>query len=224
MKWLATFLMITQLLSHIISFGSSGLPADLTANAVSTPATTQTPSPTIQPTPSQTPTPAPTEKPKKTAAPTATQKAKKKKTKKQKTTDASAAQTKTKSRTGISYTQEDVEELARIMLWEAGSESDKGQMAVAEVILNRVKHPSAWPNTIKGVIYQRSQFTPTNNPNYKKRAVSNHFRTLAKRVLDGESVLCCENVTYFSRGKSRYMADAFKIGRHWFGHRKHCAE
>ena len=117
-----------------------------------------------------------------------------------------------------------MEELARIMLWEAGSESDKGQMAVAEVILNRVKHPSAWPNTIKGVIYQRSQFTPTGNPNYKKRAVSDHFRTLAKRVLDGESVLCCENVTYFSRGKSRYMADAFKIGRHWFGHRKHCTE
>ena len=40
--------------------------------------------------------------------------------------------------------------------YEARSESDQGQRAVAQVVLNRVAHP-AYPNTVCGVVYQGSE-------------------------------------------------------------------
>ena len=48
--------------------------------------------------------------------------------------------------------------LARCVNGEARGEPYTGQVAVAAVILNRVKHPS-FPNTISGVIYQRGAFS-----------------------------------------------------------------
>ncbi|MBL8789267.1 MAG: cell wall hydrolase [Rhizobiales bacterium] len=46
--------------------------------------------------------------------------------------------------------------LARAVYFEARSESEMGQLAVAKVILNRTKNP-AYPKTICGVVYQGSQ-------------------------------------------------------------------
>lgn len=43
--------------------------------------------------------------------------------------------------------------LATAIYFEARGESEKGQLAVAQVVLNRVKNP-AYPNTICGVVYQ----------------------------------------------------------------------
>ena len=43
--------------------------------------------------------------------------------------------------------------LAQAIYYEAGSESEAGQRAVAQVVLNRVRHPS-WPNSVCGVVYQ----------------------------------------------------------------------
>jgi N-acetylmuramoyl-L-alanine amidase len=48
--------------------------------------------------------------------------------------------------------------LAKCVYAEARGESYQGQVAVAAVILNRVKHPS-FPNTIAGVVYQPWAFT-----------------------------------------------------------------
>lgn len=48
--------------------------------------------------------------------------------------------------------------LARAVNGEARGEPYEGQVAVAAVILNRVKH-SSFPNTIAGVIYQPGAFT-----------------------------------------------------------------
>jgi spore germination cell wall hydrolase CwlJ-like protein len=45
--------------------------------------------------------------------------------------------------------------LTSAIYYEAASESDDGQRAVAQVVLNRVRHP-AWPNTVCGVVYQGS--------------------------------------------------------------------
>ena len=49
--------------------------------------------------------------------------------------------------------------LAAIVECEAGGESYEGQLAVASVVVNRVKS-SSFPNTISGVIYQGGQFSP----------------------------------------------------------------
>ncbi|MGN6820076.1 MAG: cell wall hydrolase [Sphingomonas sp.] len=46
--------------------------------------------------------------------------------------------------------------LATAIYYEAASESEEGQRAVAQVILNRVRHP-AFPSTVCGVVYQGSE-------------------------------------------------------------------
>ena len=46
--------------------------------------------------------------------------------------------------------------LATAIYYEAASEPDDGQRAVAQVVLNRVRH-SAFPNTVCGVVYQGSE-------------------------------------------------------------------
>lgn len=63
------------------------------------------------------------------------------------------------------YTSDEVYWLSRIISAEAQGESLEGQIAVGNVILNRVESPD-FPNTIYGVIFDRSfgvQFTPTAN-------------------------------------------------------------
>ena len=52
----------------------------------------------------------------------------------------------------------DLQLMARAVNGEARGEPYTGQVAVAAVILNRVKH-SSFPNTIAGVIYQPGAFT-----------------------------------------------------------------
>ena len=48
--------------------------------------------------------------------------------------------------------------LTAAVYYEAASEPDQGQRAVAQVVLNRVAHP-AYPNTVCGVVYQVSERT-----------------------------------------------------------------
>ncbi len=48
--------------------------------------------------------------------------------------------------------------LTAAIYYEAASEADDGQRAVAQVVLNRVAHPS-YPNTVCGVVYQGSERT-----------------------------------------------------------------
>lgn len=56
------------------------------------------------------------------------------------------------------YSNSDIQLMARLVYGEARGESYTGQIAVAAVVLNRVKN-SAFPNTISGVIYQPYAFT-----------------------------------------------------------------
>lgn len=60
------------------------------------------------------------------------------------------------------YSSQDVKLLARVIYGEARGESYTGQVAVAAVVLNRVKNPS-FPNTISGVVYQPYAFTAVND-------------------------------------------------------------
>ena len=57
-----------------------------------------------------------------------------------------------------SYTNSDIQLLARLIYAEARGESYTGQVGVGAVVLNRVKS-SSFPNTIAGVIYQPYAFT-----------------------------------------------------------------
>lgn len=62
------------------------------------------------------------------------------------------------SSSGSSTNNSDVNLLARIVYGEARGEPYTGQVAVAAVVLNRVKS-SKFPNTISGVVYQSGAFT-----------------------------------------------------------------
>lgn len=62
------------------------------------------------------------------------------------------------SSSGSGYASSDVYLLAKLVYGEARGEPYTGQVAVAAVVLNRVKS-SKFPNTIAGVIYQSGAFT-----------------------------------------------------------------
>jgi len=57
-----------------------------------------------------------------------------------------------------SASSSDLNLLSRLVYGEARGEQYKGQVAVAAVVLNRVKS-SSFPNTVAGVIYQRGAFS-----------------------------------------------------------------
>lgn len=63
--------------------------------------------------------------------------------------------------------EEDLELLASIIYCEANGEPYIGKVAVGNVVLNRVKS-SRYPNTIKGVIYAKGQFSPVKNGSMAK--------------------------------------------------------
>lgn len=56
------------------------------------------------------------------------------------------------------FSQSDIDLLACLVFGEAGNQSDECQRAVASVVINRI-NSSEFPNTCRGVIYQKSQFT-----------------------------------------------------------------
>lgn len=58
--------------------------------------------------------------------------------------------------------------LGALVQCEAGNQSYEGKLAVAAVVMNRVRS-SAYPNTIAGVIYASGQFTPAGNGKVERR-------------------------------------------------------
>ena len=61
-----------------------------------------------------------------------------------------------------SYTQEELSLIARIVYAEAAGEPYEGKVAVAAIILNRVRSDQ-FPDTVAGVVYERWQFSCVGN-------------------------------------------------------------
>jgi spore germination cell wall hydrolase CwlJ-like protein len=93
--------------------------------------------------------------------------------------------------TGVSYnptmsaSDEEVWLIAAIVEWEAGGESYQGKLAVANVILNRVRS-SAYPDSITGVIYAPKQFSGVTDGN------GNLTSKFAARLEKGPATECLE--------------------------------
>lgn len=82
---------------------------------------------------------------------------------------------------------DDVTMIAAMIQCEAGSESFKGKVAVGNVILNRVKS-GKYPNTVKGVLTQKSQFGPYASGAWQrvlKNGVSKECIKAAKEAMNG---------------------------------------
>ncbi|MEJ1157828.1 cell wall hydrolase [Prosthecomicrobium sp. N25] len=120
--------------------------------------------------------------------------------------------------------------LAEAIYFEARGESERGQAAVAQVVLNRVKNP-AYPDTICGVVYQqeddrnRCQFSfacdgrpeAINEPEAWKRAVE-----IAREVTEGRTYVAevgdstHYHADWVAPGWRRGMTRLTKIGVHVF--------
>ncbi|MGI6239774.1 MAG: spore cortex-lytic enzyme [Christensenellales bacterium] len=73
--------------------------------------------------------------------------------------------------------------LSRLVYGEARGESYKGQVAVAAVVLNRVRS-SQFPNTISGVIYQKGAFSCVNDGSINRTPYDENIRA-ARDALNG---------------------------------------
>ncbi|MFN3864552.1 MAG: cell wall hydrolase [Erythrobacter sp.] len=95
--------------------------------------------------------------------------------------------------------------LAQAIWFEAASESEAGQRAVAQVVLNRVAHP-AWPNSVCGVVYQGSerrsgcQFTFTCDGSLARRPTGTSWaraRRIASEALSGSVYAPVGHATHY---------------------------
>ncbi len=112
---------------------------------------------------------------------------------------------------GISYSQKDYEVLQRIVEAEAGGCDAKGRILVANVIINRVKSQE-FPNTVTGVVYQKSQFSPVKNGTLNSCTVSEETKMAVDRALAGEDY--SQGALYFM---NRRWSDAGNAA--WFDQR-----
>ncbi len=103
--------------------------------------------------------------------------------------------------------------LAALVECEAGGESYEGQLAVASVVVNRVKS-SSFPNTISGVIYQGGQFSPVASGRFAvvlARGANSSCTQAATEALSGNTNI---SALFFCRADSGVSGTV--IGNHVF--------
>jgi len=110
--------------------------------------------------------------------------------------------------TELSYSDEDILWLARIVDVETGDASVNKRIAVANVVLNRVKD-ERFPNTIYDVIFASGQFPPAHKSGFNDLVPKEESVIAAKRALAGENnISTCLYFNYIPfKGKS---ADFYK--------------
>lgn len=104
-----------------------------------------------------------------------------------------------------SYTEQDLYIMAHVLAGEAQTQPDEEQLYVGSVVLNRVNHPS-FPDTIKGVVFQKGQYACTWDGNYYREPTERNWAN-AKKLLEGGSILP-SNVIWQSgkkQGKGVYL-------------------
>src|SRR5690606_33399003 len=90
------------------------------------------------------------------------------------------------SHKAVTYTEAEFNLLAKIVQVESGYEGYEGQLAVANVILNRVKS-NKFPATIKEVIYSGKQFPPAHNGLLDKSVPNQSVLKATKDAMNGKN-------------------------------------
>ncbi len=133
--------------------------------------------------------------------------------------NSSQATTASGSNWALLRNQDDVRLLARVIYGEARGEPYVGQIAIAAVVLNRVKHPS-FPNTIPGVIFQPGAFTAVSDGQIWLN-VSSTAKKAANEALNGWDPT--GGALYYwnpATATSKWIWSRtiwFRIGKHVFG-------
>ena len=116
------------------------------------------------------------------------------------------------NRWNISLTDEEINLLARILWVEARGECREGQIAVVEVIFNRM-HSDGFPDTLNGVLSQKNQFE-----SWKIRNTAKNYESqveVVKEVIAGNTNVLPMNVMYFAMSPLGNDIVAV-IGNHYF--------
>ena len=103
------------------------------------------------------------------------------------------------------YTQEDLEVLAHVICGEAQCYDDQEQLYVGSVVLNRVADPR-YPNTIRGVVFQKGQYACTWDGNYYRQPTARNWANATYLLTYGSQLPA--NVIYQSgrrQGKGVYI-------------------
>lgn len=96
------------------------------------------------------------------------------------------------------YREDDLFWLSRVIYAESGNQVLEGKMGVGIVVLNRVNDKSGiWPDTIKGVLAQRNQFSTYKNGKLANRTPNAESVVAAKLVLDNGVVREVKNAYFF---------------------------
>jgi len=117
------------------------------------------------------------------------------------------------------YSEEELMWLAKITMVEAGYEPYEGQLAVANVILNRV-HDPRFPDTIYDVIHAPGQFPPASNGKLKDVVPNDSVWKAVKAAASGENNV--PGAVYFHNPKAtsggfwNSLTEVAKIGNHRF--------
>lgn len=110
-------------------------------------------------------------------------------------------------------TVEEMELIALVTMAEAEGECEEGKRLVIDTILNRMDG-NQWPDTVEGVIYQKSQFTSMWNGRVDKCYVKDDILQLVKEELLSRTN---HDVVFFrTEHYSKYGTPAFKVGNHYF--------
>ena len=103
-----------------------------------------------------------------------------------------------------SYTDYELDLLARLVQAEGGGESYYTKLRIASVVMNRVSDPDYHADTIEGVIYAKNQFSVTflrvNGVIMIDRPASEESIRAAKEILDYGSVLPQKVQVFYARG------------------------
>lgn len=123
----------------------------------------------------------------------------------------------------VVLSESDYNTLLRIVQAESGGCDIVGKILVANVILNRVESDE-FPDSIHGVVYQKSQFSPVIDGSINRCKVTDETREAVARALQGEDP--SEGALYFmNRSKSAAknvrwfdtkLSFLFKHGEHEF--------
>lgn len=121
--------------------------------------------------------------------------------------------------------------LASLIYCEAGDQNYSGKLAVGIVVMNRVRS-NDYPDTLRGVIYQKSQFGPASSGLLKetvKRYKNGKFTSkdekqcirAAKEALKGTRSIVVKKSrktfsSYYGFNNVKPDGDYYKLGGHYF--------
>jgi len=147
-----------------------------------------------------------------------------------KATTKTVAKKTTEKKATVKYSKSDLRLLSALIYCEAGGESYNGKLAVGIVVMNRVR-ASAFPDSVKSVIYQKYQFGPVRNGALNKalseydsgKFTSSREKECIKAAKEALSGIKSITVSGKSKGFGSYLffsgrlsGSTYKLGNHQF--------